>query len=185
MLTLTGRRLAVACALLALAACAACGGQNSAGGPLLSATPEQRPDLDLNTVRKAINGAWVEGVPAADGQGRPENWGFGHDEPKEIQIVEQKVEGDKATVVVDMKTRSTPRARRQMSLEGRLRLHMRLETEVFLREWDVEEVENISFKYTKLDPSPSANPDPRAGPAQSPGANANAPAPPPPPLPQS
>ena len=70
------RRLTIAPLLLALAACAGCGGGNSAGGPRLSATPEQRPELTLDTVRKAINGAWVEGVPAADGQGKPEDWGF-------------------------------------------------------------------------------------------------------------
>jgi hypothetical protein len=142
--------------------CAACGGGNSAGGPVLSATPERRPDLDLETVKRAINGAWVEGVPAADGQGKPQNWGFAHNEPKEIEIVEQKVEGDKAVLVVNMKTRSHPRDRRQMSLEGQLRLHMRLETELFFREWDVEDVENISFKYTMLQPLPS--PPPGEGP---------------------
>jgi hypothetical protein len=165
--------------LSALAACAACGG-NSAGGPTLSATPEQRPELDLETVRKAINGAWIEGVPAADGQGKPANWGFANNEPKEIEIVEQKVEGDTAILVVNMKTRSHPRDRRQMSLEGQLRLHMRLETEVFFREWDVDDVENISFKYTMLEPtpspSPSGSPSPAGGasPAPSPSASPSA-----------
>lgn len=170
---LSGRRLTVALLVLALSACAAaCGGGNSAGGPGLSATPEKRPELDLETVKRAINGAWVEGVPAADGQGKPENWRFAHNEPKEIEIVEQKIEGDAATVVVNMKTRSHPRDRRQMSLEGRLRLHMRLETEVFIREWDVAEVENISFRYTLLQPSPSPSPAPEGGasPAASPAA---------------
>jgi hypothetical protein len=172
---LNGRRLTVALLSFALAACAACGGGGTAGGPRLSATPEQRPELDLEAVREAVNGAWVEGVPAADGQGKPENWGFAHNEPKEIEIVEQKVEGDTATVVVNMKTRSAPRARRQMSLEGQLRLHLRLETELFFRRWDVEDVENISFKYTRLEPEPTPPPlpDPAGGasPAASPAAS--------------
>jgi hypothetical protein len=178
MFTLSGRRLTIALLLSALACCAAsCGGEGSGGRPALSATPEQRPELDLETVRKAINGAWVEGVPAADGQGKPQNWGFAHNEPKEIEIVEQKVEGDAATIVVNMKTRSHPRDRRQMSLEGQLRLHLRLETELFFREWDVDDVENISFKYTMLEPTPSpsppGSPSPAGGASPSPSASAS------------
>jgi len=172
---LIGRRLTVALLLFALSACAAsCGGGNSAGSPGLSATPEKRPELDLETVKRAINGAWIEDVPAADGQGKPANWRFAYNEPKDIEIVEQKIEGDAATVVVNMKTRSHPRDRRQMSLEGQLRLHMRLETEVFIREWDVVEVENISFKYTMLQPPPSPGPEGSASPAASPSASPSA-----------
>jgi hypothetical protein len=57
-----------------------------------------------------------------------------------------------------MKTRSNPRERRQLSLEGQLRFHLELETEFIFREWDVTEVENISFKYTRLGPPPSPSP---------------------------
>jgi hypothetical protein len=163
---LNGRRLTTALLLLALAGFAAgCGGGNSAGGPTLSATPERRPELDLETVKRAVNGSWVEDVPAADGKGKPQDWRFFYNEPKEMEIVEQKVEGDAATVVVNMKTRSAPRSPVQMSLEGQLRLHMRLETEVFIREWDVVEVENISFKYTMQQPPlpPPGGPSPEDG----------------------
>ena len=169
---MNGRRLATALLLLALAACAAaCGGGNSAGGPGLSATPEQRPDLTLETIENAINHAWVEDVPAADGQGKPADWGFERNEPKEITIVEQKVEGDKATVVIDIKTRSHPRARLQMSLEGRLKLHMALRTDFIFREWRVDDVENISFKYTMLQPTPTPSPSSSPSPAASPSAS--------------
>ena len=177
------RRKLILLLLLAAAACAAgCsgGGQNSA--PVLSATPEQRPDLTLDTVRQAINGAWLRGVPAADGQGKPENWGFHSSEPKEIEIVEQKVEGDRAVVVVNMKTRSSPRDRRQMSLEGQLRLHLELETDFIFREWDVTEVENISLKYTLLQPAPTPAGLPQPSPGVSPQPSPQH-APPPPPLP--
>lgn len=183
---MNGRRLTVALLLSALAAlAAACGGGNSSGGPVLSATPEQRPEIDIN---KVINTAWVEDVPAADGQGKPSDWGFEPHEPKEITVVEQKVEGDRATYVIDIKTRSTPRARRQMSLEGRLKLHMELRTEFIFREWRVTDVENISFKYTMLGPPPPPlpgedvgpppipPPSPPASPAASPSASAPPPA---------
>ena len=178
------RRLTITFLLFALAACAAsCGGGNSAGGPGLTATPEQRPDLDIN---KVINTAWVEGVPSADGKGRPASWAFDEREPKEITVVEQKIEGDRATYVVDIKTRSHPRDRRQMSLEGRLKLHMELRQEFIFREWRVVDVENVSFKYTMLAPppplpgegplpppveSPPGGASPAASPSPSPGAS--------------
>ena len=174
---MNGRRLTIALLLFALAASAASCGGNSAGGPTLSATPEQRPELDIN---KVINTAWIEGVPAADGKGRPASWGFAEREPKEITVVEQKVEGDRATFVVDIKTRSHPRDRRQMSLEGRLKLHMELRQEFIFREWRVTDVENISFKYTMLEPppplpgEPTPPPLPGASPAASPAASPSA-----------
>ena len=176
---MNGRRLTTALILSALAWCAAaCGGGNSGGRPVLSATPEQRPELDIN---KVINTAWVEAVPAADGKGRPAGWGFEEREPKEIAVVEQKVEGDRATFVVDIKTRSHPRDRRQMSLEGRLKLHMELRQEFIFREWRVTDVENISFKYTMLQPppplpgeSPEGGASPAASPAASPSASPSA-----------
>jgi hypothetical protein len=176
-------KLILPAALCAAAFGWACGGGGGGGQPQLSATPEQRPDIDIN---KVINTGWVEAVPAADGKGRPASWGFAEREPKEITVVEQKVEGDRATFVVDIKTRSHPRDRRQMSLEGRLKLHMELRTEFIFREWRVVDVENISFKYTMLNPPPSPpdSPSPGASPAQSPGTNPTAsPAPPLPPKP--
>ena len=177
-----GRRLTLALLLCAAAACAAgCGGggQGSSASPTFSATPEQRPELTPEAVRKAINGSWIADVPAADGKDKPENWGFGYNEKKEIEIVEQKVEGDRATVVVNMKTRSNPRERRQLSLEGQLRFHLELEIDFIFREWDVTEVENISFKYTRLQPpSPPPGGSPQALPGVSPE---GAPPPPPPP----
>lgn len=182
------RRLTIALLLCAATACAAaCGGGGQGSSPALSATPEQRPELTPDIVRKAINGSWVEAVPAANGTDKPENWGFGYNEKKEIEIVEQKMEGDRATVVVNMKTRSNPRERRQLSLEGQLRFHLELKTDFIFRQWDVTEVENISFKYTRLEPpSPSPEVSPQASPGVSPNPSPQNPppgAPPPPPAP--
>lgn len=180
------RRLTIALLVCCAAAfAAACGGGGQNSSPALSATPEQRPELTPEVVRKAINGSWIEGVPAADGKDKPENWGFGYNEKKEIEIVEHKVDGDRATVVVNMKTRSNPRERRQLSLEGQLRFHLELETEFIFREWDVSEVENISFKYTRLaPPSPAPGGSPQPPPGDFPNhlpQQGDAPPPPPPP----
>lgn len=177
--------LMLACCAAACAVGCSGGGQGSAAKPTFSATPEQRPELTHETIRNAINGTWIEGVPAANGTDKPENWVIERSEPKEINVVEQKMEGDRATVVVDIKTRSHPRARRQMSLEGRLRLTLELRTEFIFREWDVVDAENISFKYTKLDPPPSPSPSPGESPrpGETPNANGGPPPLPPPPPP--
>ncbi len=173
--------LFVCCAAAIAVGCGG-GGQGSSASPTFSATPEQRPELTLETVRSAINGAWVEDVPSADGKGKPEGWSFDYNEPKEIEIVEQKIEGDRATVVVNMKTRSRPRDRNQKSLEGQLRLHLELRLDFIFREWDVTEVDNISFRYTRLEPpSPAPGGPPPASPGVSPNPPTQNPPPPPPP----
>ena len=173
--------LLVCCAAVFAVGCG--GGSGSSASPTFSATPEQRPELTLDTVRKAINGSWVENVPAADGKGKPENWKFFYNEPKEIEIVEQKLEGDRATVVVNLKTRSGPRDPNQRSLEGQLRLHLELRNDFIFREWDVEEVDNISLKYTRLQPlsPPAGVPQGSPPPGVSPNDSQQGPPPPPPP----
>lgn len=173
--------LLVCCVAFVAAGCG--GGQGSSASPTFSATPERRPELTLETISKAINGSWVEGVPAADGKGKPENWKFFYNEPKEIEIVEQKIEGDRATVVVNLKTRSGPRDPNQRSLEGQLRLHLELGTDFIFREWDVENVDNISLKYTRLQPLPTPAGLPPASPSPGVSPNDSPRNPPPPPLP--
>ena len=181
MSTLIGRRLGIALLLVALAACAACGGGNSSGGPVLSATPEQRPELSAADIRDDINGEWVRLKPA-DGKSEPRNWVFDEDEPKEIEVVEQQIGPDKATFLLNMKTRTVGRARNPVSIEGQLRLHYELETGLLLRQWEITEIENISFKYTPLEPEPTPSGSPGAGQSPSPSATPT-PAPPSPPRP--
>ena len=170
------RRLTAAALLLCAAACvfSGCGGgQGSSGGPALSATPEQRPELSPASIREDINGEWVRLMPA-DGKSEPRNWVFDEDEPKEIEVVEQQIETDKATFLVNMKTRSVGRARNPISIEGQLRLHYRLESGLILRQWEIVAIDNISFKYTKLDPPPGPSPAGGASPGPTGGASPQA-----------
>ena len=169
-----GRRLTIALLLAAATAglgSAACGGQNSAGGPALSATPEQRPELSAESIRRDINGKWVRLKPA-DGKSEPRSWVFSPEEPKEIEVVEQKLGEDEASFLINMKTRTVPRARNPISIEGQLRLRYRLESGLVLRQWDIDEVENVSFVYTKLDPPPTPG-DANANASNANAANAN------------
>ena len=118
------------------------------GGP----PPEdQRPEITVEKIRESINGHRVI-VPAEDGTSEPSSWRFFTDEPKEIEIVEKQLAGDKATLVIDMRTRTSPRAEQQgitKKLAGRLRLHYELQSGFALRTWEVVRIENISFAYQK------------------------------------
>lgn len=114
--------------------------------------PEDRhPEITLEKIREDINGERVS-VPPEDGTSEPTIWRFYFNEPKEIEIVEKQLAGDKATFVIDMRTRTSPRAEQQgitKKLAGRLRLHYELQTGLVLRKWEIVRIENISFAYQK------------------------------------
>lgn len=126
------------------------------GGP----PPEDlRPEITLETIHEDINGRRVR-VPAVGGASEPSScasdplsWRFDRSEPKEIEILEKQLAGDKATFVIDLRTRTSPRAEQQgctaKKLAGRLRLHYELQTGLVLRKWEIVRIENISFAYQK------------------------------------
>ena len=118
------------------------------GGP----PPEdRRPEITVEKIREGINGQRVS-VPAEDGASEPSSWRFFTDEPKEIEIVEKQLAGDKATFVIDLRTRTSPRAEQKgytKKLAGRLRLHYELKSYFVLRKWEIVRIENISFAYQK------------------------------------
>jgi hypothetical protein len=173
------RRLTLA--LLPLLLAAACGGSRQQQ----PSAQDQRPEINLETIKRDINGRWVDGrVPAADGKSQPRGWAFAPEEPKQIEIVDQKIEGDSATFLINMQTRSAPRSHEPLSLSGQLRLHYELQSGLVFRTWEIVRVENVSFKYVKETPPPgenanngnnananNANAKPKAG--ASPRANAN------------
>lgn len=135
--------------LLAAVACApACGGGGGGRAPATSTSTDQLPEITLQTIYQDINGKFVR-APSADGKLQPMPWVFDHNEPKEIKILDQKIEGDRGEFLVDMQTRSAPRAKNQFSLSGQLRLHYELESGLVLRQWQIRQVENVSFKYVK------------------------------------
>jgi len=110
-------------------------------------------------IRERINDAWVDDVPSATGptaSGSPEpiTWGFDENEPKEIVVVDKQINGTKATIVLDIKTTSAPRARNKRYLAGQIRTEWELQTGWVLRRWEIVGTENISFKYADL-PKPS------------------------------
>ena len=118
------------------------------GGP----PPEdRRPEITLENIREDLNGKRVE-VPAGGDASEPSSWRFFPNEPKEIEIIEKQLAGDKATFVIDLRTRTSPRSEQQgyaKKLAGRLRLHYELQSGFVLRKWEIVRIENISFAYQK------------------------------------
>ncbi len=119
------------------------------GGP----PPEdRRPEITLENIYEDINGKWVE-VPAEGGASETSTWQFDRSEPKEIEVLEKQLAGNKATFVIDMRTRTAPRIEQQggrtKKLAGRLRLHYELQSGFVLRKWEIVRIENISFAYQK------------------------------------
>lgn len=127
-----------------------------------SSSSSTRPDsastapleITEETIHERINNARVRDVPEENGASEPISWNFIHSEPKEIAVVDKQVDGDKATIVLDIKTSSSPRSREQRYLAGQIRTEWELRTGWVLRKWEIVDTENISMKYRNL-PKPA------------------------------
>jgi hypothetical protein len=112
---------------------------------------DKRPEITLEKIREGLNGKYVE-VPAEDDASKPTHWRFFPGEPKEIKILETQLSGERATVTIDLLTRTSPRSEEQgykKKLAGRLRLHYELQTGFALRTWEIVRIDNISFAFQK------------------------------------
>jgi hypothetical protein len=139
-----------------LAFVAGCGGPSSRGDGGPSAASGDLPELTDAIIHERINDGYVRGVPAENGTAAPPiTWSFDEDEPKEIAVVEKQVEGTRATIVLDIKTASSPRSRNPRQLAGRIRTEWELRTGWVLRRWEIAGTENISMTYRDL-PKPAA-----------------------------
>jgi hypothetical protein len=114
------------------------------------------PELTDEMIRDRINYRRVRQIPEENGAAEPIGWTFFENEPKEIRIVEKKIEGNRATVLLDIKTQSASNAREPRQLAGQIRTEWLLETGWVMRQWEIVETENISMKYKNL-PKPPQN----------------------------
>jgi hypothetical protein len=112
------------------------------------------PELTDDVIRERINNAWIREVPAENSNAEPISWAFAPDEPKEIAVVDKKVDGNHATIVLDIKTGSSDRSRRKRYLAGQVRTEWELRTGWVMRRWEIVGTENISMKYKDL-PKPA------------------------------
>jgi hypothetical protein len=144
--------------LIVLIASFGCGGPPSQGD---ATQPESEPGgipvLTKEVIDERINEAWVSGVTPETGTGNPISWSFDEDEPKELVVVDQQMDGNSAKIVLDVKTQSSPRATNQRVLAGQIRTEWELQTGWVLRRWEIVHTENISMKYKDV---PKASPPP-------------------------
>jgi len=115
------------------------------------------PEITDEKIRQEINDAYVREVPEENGAGEPISWRFDEAEPKEFTVVEKQMEGDRATIIIDIKTQSAPGARSPKYLAGQIRTKWELQTGWMLRKWEIVETENISMKYRNLPKPPAQN----------------------------
>lgn len=114
------------------------------------------PELTEETIRERINDARIREVPEENGVAEPISWNFDEDEPKEITVVEKQMDGKRATLLLDIKTRSAPNVRKPRYLAGQIRTEWELKTGWALRKWEIVGTENISMKYRNLPQPPPA-----------------------------
>jgi hypothetical protein len=157
------RRLLLLSSFLALALLLAgatgCAPNSSPGAGTQSSSdspPSDLPELGDEVIRERINDAWLREVPEDSGSAEPISWRFDADEPKEITVVEKKMNGKRATIVLDIKTQTGPNRRNPRALAGQIRTEWELKTGWALRRWEIVETENISMKYRNI-PKPPAN----------------------------
>ena len=129
------------------------GEQNSS----VASTSNDLPELTEDTIRERINYTRVRQIPQEDGTGEPISWTFVENEPKEITVVDKKIQGNRATIVLDIKTGSGPNARNPRSLAGQIRTEWELKTGWALRKWEIVGTENISMKVKNLPKPPEQN----------------------------
>ena len=114
-------------------------------------------ELSDEVIHERINEAWITEVPEENGAAEPISWRFIASEPKEITIVDKQLEATRATIVLDIKTTSSPRSREQRYLAGQIRTEWELRTGWVLRQWEIVRAENISMKYRNLPKPPAQN----------------------------
>lgn len=120
--------------------------QNQSGSNALSDIPE----LTDETVRQGINGTRGRNIPEENGAGDPIVWNFFLNKPLEIRVVDKQIIGTHATLILNIKTGSSPGTRNPRKLYGQIRTEWQLQTGWVLCRWEIVDTENISMKYKNL-----------------------------------
>lgn len=128
-------------------------GDNQQNDSALSASNDI-PEITDEKLREEINDVYLREVPEETGAGETISWRVDEAEPKEFTVLEKKLEGNRATIVLDLKTGTAPNAPSPKYLAGQIRTKWELQTGWAMRKWEIVESENISMKYKNL-PKPS------------------------------
>jgi hypothetical protein len=148
-----GLALLLACSF----ACAPSSSQGDGKQSGADSASSDLPELTEEMIRERINDAFLREVPEENAAAEPISWSFDEEEPKEIHVVEKQMAGERATIVLDIKTRSASYVRNPRSLAGQIRTEWELKTGWALRKWEIVRTENISMKYKNLPKPPAQN----------------------------
>lgn len=154
-LSLLGLILLLACSFGCAPSSSPGGGEQS--GSASSNGSNDSLELTDEIIRERINGARVRQIPEENAAAEPISWSFYEEEPKEISVVEKQIEATRATLLLDIKTKSAPDARNQRYLAGQIRTEWELQTGWVLRRWEIVRTENVSMKYKNLSQPPAQN----------------------------
>ena len=124
--------------------------------PPVSASNEL-PEITEEVINEQINETRVREVPEENAAAEPIVWNFDEEEPKEIAVVEKRMEGARAMILLDIKTRSASYVRNPRQLAGQIRTEWELKTGWVLRKWEIVNTENVSMKYRNLPVPPAQN----------------------------
>lgn len=122
-----------------------------------SSAPNDIPEITDEKIRQEINDVYLREVPEETGTGETISWRVDENEPKEFTVIEKKLEGNRATIVLDIKTGTAPNAPSPKYLAGQIRTNWELQTGWAMRTWEIVETENISVKYKNLPKTPAQN----------------------------
>ena len=147
--------LGLALMLTASFGCAPSSTSDSRQNDSASSAPNDLPEITDETLRQEINDIYIREVLEETGAGETISWRFDEDEPKEFTVLEKTLDGNRATIVLDIKTGTAPTARSPKYLAGQIRTKWELQTGWAMRTWEIVETDNISMKYKNL-PKPTA-----------------------------
>ena len=149
--------LGLALLLVCLFGCAPSSSQSDGKQNGSDSASNDLPEITEEMVRERINQTRVRQIPEENGTAEPISWSFREQDPEEITVVEKQVEGERATIILDIKTQSVPKAREQRYLAGQIRTEWELKTGWALRKWEIVRTENVSMKYRNLPKPPAQN----------------------------
>ena len=140
--------LARACGVLLLGALAACGESPTAtaDNANMRAADQGAGQTEI-PVEKIVRDVVGRVVPITEvrGDGAPTDWTFEADEFKQVEIVEQQLNDNVATIVIFMTTRNNAGPNDDaVQVSGKLQLRYERQG----GKWQLKAIENLSFRYT-------------------------------------
>lgn len=144
--------LCVSLLALILTASFGCAPSSTGGGIQNDSTSSVNniPEITDEKLRQEINDVYLKEVPEETGTGETISWRIDENEPKEFTVIEKKLDGNRATIILDIRTGTAPNARSPKYLTGQIRTKWELQTGWAMRKWEIVESENISMKYKNL-----------------------------------